>query len=128
MSTPLSTQQTAKPKQTLRVGVGGPVGSGKTALLRSLCSAMREHYDIAVVTNGSEEHTSELQSRGLISYAVFCLKKKKKNTKKNKKNNNKKKKTKQKTQKKNLGRVDKADNGPCRDVSTTCQHYPAHPS
>mgnify|MGYP000486277987 CR=1 FL=1 len=51
MSTPLSTQQTAKPKQTLRVGVGGPVGSGKTALLRSLCSAMREHYDIAVVTN-----------------------------------------------------------------------------
>ncbi|MBN0988945.1 urease accessory protein UreG [Amphritea pacifica] len=40
-----------KPKQTLRVGVGGPVGSGKTALLRSLCSAMREHYDIAVVTN-----------------------------------------------------------------------------
>tara|TARA_B100001109_G_scaffold101482_1_gene82856 strand:+ start:93185 stop:93919 length:735 start_codon:yes stop_codon:yes gene_type:complete len=38
-------------KQTLRVGVGGPVGSGKTALLRSLCSAMREHYNIAVVTN-----------------------------------------------------------------------------
>ncbi len=43
--------QMGKPKQTLRVGVGGPVGSGKTALLRSLCSAMREHYDIAVVTN-----------------------------------------------------------------------------
>ncbi|MDK2778664.1 MAG: urease accessory protein UreG [Pseudomonadota bacterium] len=38
-------------KQTLRVGVGGPVGSGKTALLRSLCSALREHYNIAVVTN-----------------------------------------------------------------------------
>ena len=38
-------------KQTLRVGVGGPVGSGKTALLRSLCFALREHYDIAVVTN-----------------------------------------------------------------------------
>ncbi|WP_078083122.1 urease accessory protein UreG [Microbulbifer mangrovi] len=42
--------QTGK-KQTLRVGVGGPVGSGKTALLRELCSAIREHYDIAVVTN-----------------------------------------------------------------------------
>ncbi|QKX16133.1 urease accessory protein UreG [Microbulbifer sp. YPW1] len=42
--------QTGK-KQTLRVGVGGPVGSGKTALLRELCSALREHYDIAVVTN-----------------------------------------------------------------------------
>ncbi len=37
--------------QTLRVGVGGPVGSGKTALLRALCSAMREPYNIAVVTN-----------------------------------------------------------------------------
>ncbi|WP_317931810.1 urease accessory protein UreG [Halioxenophilus sp. WMMB6] len=40
-----------RPKQTLRVGVGGPVGSGKTALLRSLCCALRDHYDIAVVTN-----------------------------------------------------------------------------
>lgn len=38
-------------KQTLRVGVGGPVGSGKTALLRCLCAALRDHYDIAVVTN-----------------------------------------------------------------------------
>ena len=38
-------------KQTLRVGVGGPVGSGKTALLRGLCSAMREPFNIAVVTN-----------------------------------------------------------------------------
>ena len=38
-------------KQTLRIGVGGPVGSGKTALLRALCAALRKHYDIAVVTN-----------------------------------------------------------------------------
>ena len=38
-------------KQTLRVGVGGPVGSGKTALLRSLCGELRDDYDIAVVTN-----------------------------------------------------------------------------
>lgn len=37
--------------QCLRVGVGGPVGSGKTALLRQLCLAMRAHYDLAVVTN-----------------------------------------------------------------------------
>ncbi len=37
--------------QCLRVGVGGPVGSGKTALLRQLCSALRNHYDLAVVTN-----------------------------------------------------------------------------
>lgn len=47
----LSTTTNTQKKQTLRIGVGGPVGSGKTALLRSLCSAMREHYDIAVVTN-----------------------------------------------------------------------------
>ena len=35
----------------LRVGVGGPVGSGKTALVDAVCKRMREHYDIAVVTN-----------------------------------------------------------------------------
>ena len=38
-------------KQTLRVGVGGPVGSGKTALLRALCISLRSQYEIAVVTN-----------------------------------------------------------------------------
>ena len=35
----------------LRIGVGGPVGSGKTALLERLCKAMRERYELAVVTN-----------------------------------------------------------------------------
>ncbi|HYC65920.1 MAG TPA: urease accessory protein UreG, partial [Reyranellaceae bacterium] len=35
----------------LRVGVGGPVGSGKTALVERLCKKMRDRYDIAVVTN-----------------------------------------------------------------------------
>ena len=35
----------------LRVGVGGPVGSGKTALVERLCKKMRGEYDIAVVTN-----------------------------------------------------------------------------
>lgn len=40
-----------KKKQILRIGVGGPVGSGKTALLRELCSALRDKYDMAVVTN-----------------------------------------------------------------------------
>ncbi|MFP4154566.1 MAG: urease accessory protein UreG [Halothiobacillaceae bacterium] len=38
-------------KHCLRVGVGGPVGSGKTALLRQLCLALRDHYSLAVVTN-----------------------------------------------------------------------------
>jgi len=36
---------------TLRVGIGGPVGSGKTALMLSLCRALRDRYDIAAVTN-----------------------------------------------------------------------------
>ena len=36
---------------TLRVGIGGPVGSGKTALTLSLCRAMRDEFQIAVVTN-----------------------------------------------------------------------------
>jgi urease accessory protein len=35
----------------LRVGIGGPVGSGKTALVDRLCQRLRDHYDIAVVTN-----------------------------------------------------------------------------
>ena len=37
--------------QALRLGVGGPVGSGKTALVLALCRAMRDQYEIAVVTN-----------------------------------------------------------------------------
>ncbi len=39
------------PANPLRIGVGGPVGSGKTALLEQLCKAMRERYNMAVVTN-----------------------------------------------------------------------------
>ncbi len=34
-----------------RVGIAGPVGSGKTALVDALCKAMRQHYHLAVVTN-----------------------------------------------------------------------------
>ncbi len=37
--------------QCLRVGIGGPVGSGKTALLKNLCSELRNRYNMAVVTN-----------------------------------------------------------------------------
>ncbi len=37
--------------QPLRVGIGGPVGSGKTALTLALCKAMRDKYEIAAVTN-----------------------------------------------------------------------------
>jgi urease accessory protein len=38
-------------KQVLRVGIGGPVGSGKTALVDALCKGMRDNFEIAVVTN-----------------------------------------------------------------------------
>jgi len=37
--------------QPLRVGIGGPVGSGKTALTLALCKAMRDKYEVAAVTN-----------------------------------------------------------------------------
>ncbi|MDB5709432.1 MAG: ureG [Sphingomonas bacterium] len=35
----------------LRVGIGGPVGSGKTALMDALCKAMRDHWSVAAITN-----------------------------------------------------------------------------
>jgi len=38
-------------KPTLRVGIGGPVGSGKTALIDALCKKMRDRFQMAVVTN-----------------------------------------------------------------------------
>ena len=56
MATPATTSapRIAKPAartETLRVGVGGPVGSGKTALVDSLCKRLRDSLNIAVVTN-----------------------------------------------------------------------------
>lgn len=39
------------PNGPLRVGVGGPVGSGKTALMDALCKRLRESYDLAAITN-----------------------------------------------------------------------------
>ena len=38
-------------KPALRVGIGGPVGSGKTALVRGLCLTLRDRYSIGVITN-----------------------------------------------------------------------------
>ncbi|MGE0860027.1 MAG: urease accessory protein UreG [Gammaproteobacteria bacterium] len=41
----------SRPRPVLRVGIGGPVGSGKTALMDALCKRLRDHYQIAAVTN-----------------------------------------------------------------------------
>ncbi len=55
-------------EQALRVGIGGPVGSGKTALLESLCKAMRDTWNIAVVTNDiyTREDAEFLTRRGAL--------------------------------------------------------------
>jgi urease accessory protein len=52
----------------LRIGVGGPVGSGKTALVESLCVRLRERYDLAVITNDiyTQEDALFLIRRGVL--------------------------------------------------------------
>jgi urease accessory protein len=53
----------------LRVGIGGPVGSGKTALVDRLCKHMRANYEIAVVTNDiyTQEDAQFLIRSGALS-------------------------------------------------------------
>ena len=53
----------------LRVGVGGPVGSGKTALVDRLCKAMRDRWNLAVVTNDiyTKEDAEFLTRSGALS-------------------------------------------------------------
>lgn len=53
----------------LRVGIGGPVGSGKTALTDALCKYMRAHYNIAVITNDiyTREDAEFLTRSGALS-------------------------------------------------------------
>jgi urease accessory protein len=46
----MSVQSTLN-RPALRIGIGGPVGSGKTALTLALCQALRNRYNLAVVTN-----------------------------------------------------------------------------
>lgn len=54
----------------LRVGIGGPVGAGKTTLTDKLCKAMRETYSLAVITNDiytSEDAEALMRSQALTS-------------------------------------------------------------
>ncbi|MDF1747341.1 MAG: GTP-binding protein, partial [Alphaproteobacteria bacterium] len=53
----------------VRIGIGGPVGSGKTALMDRLCKAMRERYDIAAITNDiyTREDAEFLTRSGALS-------------------------------------------------------------
>jgi urease accessory protein len=53
----------------LRIGVGGPVGSGKTALVETLCVRLRDRYDLAVITNDiyTQEDAQFLIRRGALA-------------------------------------------------------------
>lgn len=55
-------------KYPLRIGIGGPVGAGKTTLLEHLCTAMRDTYSIAVVTNDiyTKEDANRLSHAGVL--------------------------------------------------------------
>src|SRR5262245_66109588 len=52
----------------LRIGIGGPVGSGKTALAEALCRALRDRVDMAVITNDiyTREDAEFLTRRGAL--------------------------------------------------------------
>ena len=56
-------------QQALRVGIGGPVGSGKTALTLALCQALRGEIDMAVVTN--DIYTAE-DARFLVNHSALA--------------------------------------------------------
>jgi pantothenate kinase len=58
----------------LRVGIGGPVGSGKTALVEALCKRLRDNYDIYVITNDIYTKEDQLAlASGLLSVAFGLL-------------------------------------------------------
>jgi len=51
LRTTMSNHRRTKRNPPLRVGIGGPVGSGKTTLVEMLCKSMRDRYDLVVITN-----------------------------------------------------------------------------
>ena len=60
----------------LRVGVAGPVGSGKTALVEALCRCLRERLQLAVVASaaaGGTQRVSTALTAGLVAVAVAAM-------------------------------------------------------
>ena len=64
----MSNPQRTKLNPPLRVGIGGPVGSGKTTLVEMLCKSMRDRYDLVVITN--DIYTKEDQRLLIIAGAL----------------------------------------------------------
>ncbi len=60
---------TRPPHGPLRVGIGGPVGSGKTALMQALCQALRQRYDLCAITNDiyTKEDAEALTRAGALA-------------------------------------------------------------
>ncbi|MFN4166797.1 MAG: urease accessory protein UreG [Pannonibacter phragmitetus] len=61
------------PNGPLRVGIGGPVGAGKTTITRQLCKALRDRYSIAVITNDiytSEDAEALMRAQALPSERI----------------------------------------------------------
>ena len=64
----MNNRHRTNPNPPLRVGIGGPVGSGKTTLVEMLCKSMRDRYDLVVITN--DIYTKEDQRLLIVAGAL----------------------------------------------------------
>ena len=64
----MSNPQRTKRNPPLRIGIGGPVGSGKTTLVEKLCKSLRDRYDLVVITN--DIYTKEDQRLLIVAGAL----------------------------------------------------------